>query len=99
MITAVAIIGVWLGAWWLGTPPAKTRGSPFATLWGLLPKVTSQLHSPRVSVLRWLAWARAVARRRTPSRMAGIGTDAYPSSSAPCSGGSIQWRDSGWVIT
>jgi transposase len=34
MITAVALNVVRLGAWWLGTPPAKTRCSPFATLRG-----------------------------------------------------------------
>jgi hypothetical protein len=34
VITAVALNMVRLGAWWLGMPPAKTRGSPFATLRG-----------------------------------------------------------------
>jgi hypothetical protein len=89
VITAVALDVVRLGAWRLGTPPTKTRCSLFATLRGSLPKMTSQPHSPRISVLRRCAWARAVARRRTPSRMAGIGTDAYPSSSTRCSDGSI----------
>jgi transposase len=32
MITAVALNIVRLGEWWLGTPPAKTRCSPFAAL-------------------------------------------------------------------
>jgi transposase len=32
LITAVALNVVRLGAWWLGTPHAKTRCSPFATL-------------------------------------------------------------------
>jgi transposase len=32
MITAAALNVVRLGAWWLGTPPAKTRCSPFAAL-------------------------------------------------------------------
>ena len=31
---AVALIMVRWGAWWLNTPPANTRGSPFATLRG-----------------------------------------------------------------
>jgi transposase len=32
LITAVALNVARLGAWWLGTPPAKTRRSPFAAL-------------------------------------------------------------------
>jgi hypothetical protein len=78
-----------LGAWWLDTPRPKRAARPSPLCGGPLPKVTSQLHSLSMSVLRRRAWARAVARRRTPSRMAGIGTDAYPSSSARCSDGSI----------
>jgi Homeodomain-like domain len=69
-------------------PDQKRPTGPSPLCGGLLPKVTSQPHSPRISVSRRYAWARAVARRRTPSRMAGIGTDAYPSSRARCSDGS-----------
>ena len=32
LITVVALNVVWLGEWWLGTPQAKTRCSPFTTL-------------------------------------------------------------------
>jgi transposase len=32
LATAVALNVIRLGAWWLGTPPAKTRRSPFAAL-------------------------------------------------------------------
>ena len=32
VITAVALNLVRLGEWWLSTPPAKTRRSPFAAL-------------------------------------------------------------------
>jgi transposase len=34
LLTAVALHVVRLGEWWLGTPPAKTRRSPFAVLRG-----------------------------------------------------------------
>jgi transposase len=34
LITAVALNVIRLGEWWLGTPPAKTRCSPFAALRG-----------------------------------------------------------------
>jgi len=34
LLTAVALNVVRLGEWWLGTPPAKTRRSPFAVLRG-----------------------------------------------------------------
>jgi transposase len=34
LCTAAALNVVRLGAWWLGTPPATTRCSPFAALRG-----------------------------------------------------------------
>jgi transposase len=34
LLTAVALNVVRLGAWWLGTPPATTRVTPFAALRG-----------------------------------------------------------------
>jgi hypothetical protein len=41
LLTAVALNVVRLGAWWLETPPAKTRVTPFAALRGPSPPLTA----------------------------------------------------------